>query len=245
MVNAGQAAVSRGRVLVVGVYLVDQEHAMCDIAAELDRSREWTVEQKWVALGGADVPAGLRRITAAARTTPAPKFALLNELLASVRLDDYAFVVVCDDDISLPPRFVDSYLELVSTHGFALAQPARTHASYIDHPFVEQLAGIDARLTRFVEIVPLFSMRRDATALIVPFDESSPMGWGYDFAWPVLLQAAGLRLGIVDATPVEHTMRRTLAHYDYDPARGHMDAYLTGRPHVTPGEAFVIIESYG
>jgi hypothetical protein len=78
----------------------------------------------------------------------------------------------------------------------------------------------------------------------VPFDESSPMGWGYDFAWPILLEAAGLRLGIVDATPVEHTMRRTLAHYDYDPTRAHMDAYLARRPHLTPGEAFVIVESY-
>jgi len=243
-VSIGQTALPGGRVLVVGVYLIDREHATSDIAAEFDRSREWTVEQKWMALGAADVPEGLRRITAGARTTPAPKFALLNELLASVRLDDYAFVVVCDDDISLPPRFVDSYLELVSTHGFALAQPARTHGSYMDHPFVEQLAGIDARWTRFVEIGPLFSMRRDAAALIVPFDESSPMGWGYDFEWPILLEAAGLRLGIVDATPVEHTMRRTLAHYDYDPTRAHMDAYLARRPHVTPGEAFVIIESY-
>ena len=242
--SIGQTALSGGRVLVVGVYLIDREHTTSEIAAELDRSREWTVEQKWMALGVADVPEGLRRITAAARTTPAPKFALVNQLLASVRLDDYAFVVVCDDDISLPPRFVDSYLELVNIHGFALAQPARTHASYIDHPFVEQLAGIDARWTRFVEIGPLFSMRRDAAALIVPFDESSPMGWGYDFAWPILLEAAGLRLGIVDATPVEHTMRRTLAYYDYDPVRACMDEYLARRPHVTPGEAFVIVESY-
>jgi hypothetical protein len=84
-VSVGQAAVSRGRVLVVGVYLVDREHATSDIAAELDRSREWTVEQKWVSLGVADVPEGLRRFTAAARATPAPKFALLNELLACVR----------------------------------------------------------------------------------------------------------------------------------------------------------------
>ena len=132
----------------------------------------------------------------------------------------------------------------MSTHGFALAQPARTHASYIDHPFVEQLTGIDARWTRFVEIGPVFSMRRDAAELMVPFDENSPMGWGYDFVWPVLLETAGLRLGIVDATPVGHTMRRPLAHYDYEPTRARMDEYLTRRPHLTPGEAFVIVESY-
>jgi hypothetical protein len=231
-------------VLVAGIYLADRENNIVAISRELSQSKRWIVDQQWIALGRGAIPDGLAPITVSAVESPTPKFALLNQLLGKLDLDRYAFVLVCDDDIGLPPGFVDRYLELVVAHRFALAQAARSHGSDIGHFFVEELDGLSARWTRFVEIGPVFSMRRDAARLLLPFDEASPMGWGYDFIWPVIIERAGLRMGIVDAVPVDHNLREHGAAYDYDGARKTMAEFLATRPHLSRHEAFSIIESY-
>jgi hypothetical protein len=232
------------RVLVLGVYLADKENRAADTARELSRSRRWQVEQRWVALGRAPVAPDLAGVTVFRQRSRAPKFVLLNRLLCTVDLERYAYVLVTDDDIALPGGFLDDYLELVARHGLALAQPARTHGSYIDHWLVEQLDGLLARRTRFVEIGPLFSMRRDAARLLTPFSEASPMGWGYDLAWPVVMEEAGLALGIVDATPVAHDLRKPVALYDDRDAAIAMQAFLAAHPHLARHDAFQILESY-
>lgn len=231
-------------VLVTGVYLADRENTAPAIVREMGRSERWRVEQRWIALGKSAVPEPLAAVTAWREEQPQPKFVLLNRLLAGLDLDRHSHVIVCDDDIELPEGFLDRYLALVSRHDLALAQPARTHDSYIDHRIVEQLDGLDARTTRFVEIGPLFSMRRDAVRHLVPFSEESPMGWGYDFVWPVVMANAGLRMGIVDATPVAHRLRKPVAHYDHGSASRAMQAFLAARPHLARHEAFAILEAY-
>ncbi len=241
--NEGLVGVS-APVLVAGVYLADRENLALGIAREMEQSRRWQVEQKWIALGKAAIPDALAPVTAWRAESQQPKFRLLNRLLGQVDLGRYEFVLVCDDDIVLPEGFVDHYLELVLRHGFALAQPARTHDSYIDHPIVEQRDGLEARRTRFVEIGPLFSMRRDMVRHLFPFSEESPMGWGYDFVWPVVIERAGLRMGIIDATPVAHKLRKSVTYYDHDSAWREMDAFLARRPHLTRREAYSIVEAY-
>jgi hypothetical protein len=159
------------------------------------------------ALGQQRTPAELERVTAAHVDVPVPKFVLLNRLLAGLDLSGYRFVVFADDDIDVPPGFLDDYLRLVNRYDFSLSQPARTHDSFIDHRFVERLDGIDARVDQ---------LRRDRSGrrhetrrgrrFLLPFDEQSPMGWGYDFTWPRTMHDAGLRLGIIDATPVRHSL---------------------------------------
>lgn len=239
----GGADPAERTVLVAGVYLCDRKNNAVAIAREMGQSREWQVEQKWIALGKAVIPDQLDPVTAW-RAGSAPKFVLINRLLGQLALDRYAFVLVCDDDIVLPDRFVDRYLDLVTRYDLALAQPARTHDSYIEHWFVEQLDGLVARRTRFVEIGPLFSMRRDVVRLLAPFSEISPMGWGYDFAWPFVMEQAGSRMGIVDATPVAHNLRKAVAYYDNRDAALAMKAFLASRPHLTRDDAFTIIEAY-
>jgi hypothetical protein len=231
-------------VLVAGVYLADRENAAADIACEIGRSRDWDVDQRWIALGKAQIPEALAPVTAWRQPTRAGKFALLNRLLAEVDTGRYEFVLFADDDIVLPDAFVDRYLDLVTRHDLALAQPARTHDSYIDHWIVEQLDGLQARRTRFVEIGPLFSMRRDALHLLTPFSDASPMGWGYDFVWPILVEDAGLRMGIVDATPVAHNLRKPVAFYDNRDAAIAMQAYLADRRSLSRHDAFFIVEAY-
>ena len=246
LASTGQmpAAPALPRVLVTGIYMVDVPSCIESVAGEMARAPGYDVDQRWIALGRRDMPPALRAITKDRCADPTPKFALLNRLLSRLDPGGYDYVIVCDDDIELPAGFLPAYLGLIARYDFALAQPARTHDSYTDHPFVEQLAGITARCTRFVEIGPLFSMTRDAARLLVPFDERSPMGWGYDFAWPCILGNAGHRMGIVDGTPVRHVLRKPVAHYAYDVAHSAMQSYLAEQPHLSPAEAFFIVSSY-
>jgi hypothetical protein len=231
-------------VMIVGVYLLDKPSHICQITGELGRSSRWEVEQRWVGLGTAPIPEEIAGVTVRKVIPPAMKFSLLNQLLAETNIDAFEFVIVCDDDINFPENFLDRYLHLVMRYDFALAQPARTHDSFIDHPFVEQLDGLVARWTRFVEIGPLFSVHRRAFPLIFPFDEASPMGWGYDFFWPQIIGNAGLKMGIVDAVPIAHSLRKPVLYYQHEKASDEMGEFLARRPRLSPDEAFFIIESY-
>lgn len=242
--SKGQVTQPILRVLVGGIYLADKENLAPQIVRELGESNDWKVEQRWISLGKSQPNAGMAPFTVQAIDTPSPKFLLLNQLLKSADLFDFEYVIISDDDIVLPAGFVDSYLARVSRHKFALAQPARTHDSYIDHRFVEQLDGIDARWTRFVEIGPLFSLHRSAFEYFLPFDEASPMGWGNDFVWPVVAEKNGLRMGIVDAVPVAHSFRKPVAYYSHKSAAKAMKERLANRLHLSKEDAFFILESY-
>lgn len=234
---------TKGRVLVVGIVLADVANLADSIARSLASSREWAVEQQWIVIGKSPLRDASLQVVETLSSSE-PKFVILNRVLGSTNLCDYNYVVITDDDIELPPFFLDRYLAWVGKYNFALAQPARTHDSYIDHRFVEQLDGISARQTRYVEIGPLFSMREDALPILTPFDVTSPMGWGYDFTWPVTIDAAKLKMGIVDAVPVSHRMRKPVANYVHSDADGQMKEYLAGRSHLKPEEAFYIVESF-
>lgn len=217
----------KGRVLALGVELRDEPSLAASIIAELDRSTEWEVEQRWVQIQRPYVP----------------KFTLLNELLFGIE-DNYEFIIVTDDDITLPPHFLDRYLGIVEQRGFSLAQPARMHGSIIHHPIVEQVNGLEARETRFVEIGPMISICRDAVPICTPFDEASPMGWGYEFVWSRALAERGLKLGIVDATPVGHTFRPALSLYDGAREGAVMTDYLSKVPHISRSEAYTTVERF-
>jgi glycosyltransferase involved in cell wall biosynthesis len=231
-------------VLVAGVYLADQQNAVEHIVYELNQSACNNVVQKWIVLVGDAPSPEVQAVTAMKAEVPQPKFILLNKLLKEEQLEKYDYILICDDDIFLPEDFLDNFLDLQRKHDFALAQPSRTHNSFIDHPFVQQFKGLKARRTRFVEIGPLISIRRDAFRVVLPFDESTFMGWGYDFVWPCLIEQAGLRMGIIDATPVDHSLRRPVQNYNYDIANQSMFEYLSRNPHLPKDEAFKILESY-
>jgi hypothetical protein len=237
--------ISGSSVLVVGIYLSKEDNNIEHIVRQFDTFyNQRHVIQKWIAIGDCSLSEDVKKVTGMVSQESLPKFVLLNKILTNEELGRYDFVIICDDDISLPPNFLETYLDLVIKYDFAFAQPARTHNSYIDHPFVEQLQGLQARRTRFVEIGPFFSVRKDLFSAIFPFDESSSMGWGYDFVWPCLMEKLGLRMGIIDATPVEHSMRKPVKLYGYDEARNSAEMYLARNPYLTKEKAFRILESY-
>lgn len=231
-------------VLILGIYLSNKKNHIKHIVEEFSASSQWKVVQKWIAIGEKAPAPEVSNVTTTTNKESAPKFVLLNSILSKENLDSYDFVIICDDDITLPRGFLKTYLDLVLKYDFALAQPARTHDSFIDWPFVEQLDGLNARRTHFVEIGPLFSVRTDIFSEIFPFDESCYMGWGFDFVWPCLIHRLALRMGIIDATPVNHSLRKPVNYYEHADADQSMQDYLSRHPHLSKGDAFLILESY-
>jgi hypothetical protein len=231
------------RVLCVGVYFADRENTAEHVSRVFSGSRRVDLVQRWMALtegdrkGRTDLPG-----TVAVVSEPTPKFALLNDLLTDFTAFDW--VILCDDDIEVAEGFVDALLAAAQRFDFALCQPARTHDSYVDHYFVTQLSGLLARQTRFVEIGPLVCMRHDAATLLLPFADSCGMGWGLDFVWPVIMENARMRLGIVDSVLVAHRIRKPTANYVHAEADREMMRTLAANPHLTYQQAFQIVEGF-
>jgi len=62
------------------------------------------------------------------------------------------------------------------------------------------------------------------------------MGWGLDAHWAALAREHGWRLGVVDATPVGHTLRPPAATYARDAALAEGRAFLADRAHLRRDE---------
>jgi hypothetical protein len=174
-----------------------------------------------------------------------PKFKILNELLAVENVEDYDYVLLTDDDVVLPEGFLDGLIGVQAELGFALAQPARTANSYIDHPIVEQQQGVLARRTMFVEIGPVISFHRSCYDLVFPFDLTSPMGWGYENVWSRRLAERGLKMGIIDAVPVDHSLRKPVENYSWAEANAQRRRLLARQPHYPLDQCFRVLEVVG
>lgn len=230
------------RILASGVYLADRQNSAPHLLYEFSRSASHQVVQRWAALsiggqGRSDLP-----LTELVVTEPTPKFILLDRLTEDAQ--DFDWLVLCDDDVEVGPDFIDRLIDHAQRYDFALSQPARTADSYTDHPIVQVMPGLIARRTRFVEIGPVICVRRDAIPLLLPFGGACGMGWGLDFVWPTRLERAGLRLGIIDAAPVAHRIRRPAANYERARAERDMRQVLAAEAHLSAAEAFTILEIY-
>ena len=233
------------RALVLGIYLAEKAHTAEHVAASFAASGDFEIEQRWIALGGEPAEGQLGEVTAMSVSEPTPKYPLLNRLLAEEDLASYDFVVSTDDDIVLPEGFPDLFLGVQAGVGFDLAQPARTPNSYVDHPIVIRQRGVVARRTRFVEIGPLVSFGREIYDLVFPFDETNPMGWGFENVWAHKLRERGFSQGIVDAVPIDHSVRKPVANYEWSDANADRERYL-GEPASSPLEECIrVLEVVG
>jgi GT2 family glycosyltransferase len=159
------------------------------------------------------------------------KFANLNALLAEHDLGAYDWLLVVDDDVTLPRHFLDAFLHAAAP--YALAQPAHRLRSHAAWPHTRRRArGGPARETTFVEIGPVTAFRRSAFATLLPFPDVQ-MGWGLDAHWSALVAP----LGIVDATPIGHTDRPAADAYSREQAVAEARAFLAGKPYVTREQA--------
>jgi len=234
----------RTRVLVIGIYLADRANTSSHLVERFARTPHLDVDQKWIAINGNPGSDAVAGVTVERIRGFEPKFAILNRVLPMLGWEAYDFVVISDDDIVVPEGFLDRFIRSQLEFDLALAQPARTRTSHADHEFVRQRTELRGRQTRFVEIGPLLSIRWDLAREIIPFDETSPMGWGYDFVWPTLVESRGLKMGIIDSIAVDHSLRGLATTYDKQKAIQDMHRLLDRYPHLTRRKAFTVIREF-
>ena len=131
------------------------------------------------------------------------KFPLLNGLLEGQDLDGFDWVVVADDDFAFRNGAIADVLAVAEAAGLDLVQPAHIELSYRDNEIAVRRPLAIARRTTFVEIGPMFAVRRPWAAEILPFPKDHTMGWGLELEW-FDLERRGARLGIVDVVPIRH-----------------------------------------
>jgi GT2 family glycosyltransferase len=158
------------------------------------------------------------------------KFENLNALLSATPADDFHWLIVLDDDVELPRGFLDQFLFLAERFHLALAQPAHRHRSHAAWAVTRRRATTVARETAFVEIGPVFAFSREAFEALLPFPELRA-GWGLDLHWSAVALERGWRLGVIDATPVRHGLRRTASTYDRETAIEEARTFLASRPY--------------
>lgn len=159
------------------------------------------------------------------------KFENLNVLLAGRDLASYDWLIVIDDDVTLPRGFLDGFLEAARSARLRIAQPAHRYRSHAAWAVTRRRPGLSSRVTNFVEIGPVTAFHRDTFDTLLPFPDLR-MGWGLDSHWSALAAERGWAIGIVDATPVGHTLRPAASTYPREQAVAEARSFLDGRPYV-------------
>jgi hypothetical protein len=205
------------RVLALAVERTDVPNVLGAARAELQRSHH--------ALRFASTPVGSRG-----------KFENLNALLGDHPAAGSDWLLLLDDDVRLPAGFLDVLVFLAERFELALAQPAHRWRSHAAWAVTRRRPGVVARETRFVEIGPVSLLRADTFADLLPFP-SLRFGWGLDAHWSAVAAQRGWRMGVIDAVPVDHGLRRIAASYDRGDALAEARMFLAKRPYTPAREA--------
>ena len=128
------------------------------------------------------------------------KFENLNALLSEHPAAGHDWLLVLDDDVALPSRFLDEFVFLAERFGLRLAQPAHRHRSHAAFQVTRRRAASVVRETAFVEIGPVTAFAAETFDTLLPFPPLRA-GWGLDAHWSALATARGWPIGVVDATP--------------------------------------------
>jgi len=163
------------------------------------------------------------------------KFQNLNVLLGQAG-HDFDWLLVVDDDVDLPQRFLDRFLGLAEHFDLALAQPAQTLMSHAAWRVTRRRPNSLVRETRFVEIGPVTGFRRDAAEAFTPFPDLK-YGWGLDLHWAAVAAERGWHLGVIDALPVKHESAPVATAYSHADAIEEAQRFLTGKPFVRAEQA--------
>jgi hypothetical protein len=164
------------------------------------------------------------------------KFENLNALLARNPPHGYDWLLVLDDDVSLPRGFLDTFVFLIERFGLRLAQPAHRARSHAAWQITRRRPGSLVRETSYVEIGPAVAFHAATFDVLLPFPELRA-GWGLDAHWAALARDHRWPIGIVDATPVRHGLRRIAAAYDRDEAIAEGRQFLADRPYLKASES--------
>lgn len=207
----------RRQVLVLAVERDDEPNLLAEAREEVLRSRH--------------------AVTFASRTVAGRgKFENLNLLLAENPPDAYDWLLVLDDDVALPPHFLDVFLFLIERFGLRLAQPAHRARSHAAWQVTRRRPGSLVRETNYVESGPLVAFQATTFRVLLPFPDLRA-GWGLDHHWGALARERGWAIGIVDATPIRHGLRQIAVAYDRADAIAEGRRFLANRPYVNASEA--------
>jgi len=217
LARAARHAPPRRRVLAIGIERDDRPTLMAQARAELRRSRH-DVALATSGIGGRG------------------KFENLNALLEAHPLAGRDWLLVLDDDVALPRGFLDQFLFLAERFELKLAQPAHRRRSHAAWRVTRRRGGSVVRETQFVEIGPVCAFHRDTFTTLLPYPQLTA-GWGLDSHWAALAREHGWKIGVVDATPIQHVMRPIADSYRRADAMAEAQAFLAGRPYVTAAEA--------
>ena len=168
------------------------------------------------------------------------KFENLNALLAAHDTAPFDWLIVVDDDVALPAGFLDRFIHAAESVDLKLAQPAHRLHSHAAWDVTRRRPGSTVRETSFVEIGPVTAFHRDTFSALLPFP-ALRMGWGLDAHWSALARERGWRIGIVDATPIGHTLRPAADSYPREAATAEARAFLAGRPYVRRDEVRTLV----
>jgi GT2 family glycosyltransferase len=205
------------RVLALGIERTDRPNLLASTRAELLRSRH---EVRFASAAAAD----------------RGKFENLNLLLEANPAQGHDWLVVVDDDVELPAGFLDTFIFLAERFGLRLAQPAHRRLSHAAFDITRRRATTVARETAFVEIGPVFAFSAVTFDVLLPFPPLR-IGWGLDAHWSAVAQQHEWPIGVIDATPIRHGLRRIAASYDRRAAVAEAREFLAERPYTTAREA--------
>ena len=179
---------------------------------------------------------------ASSSDTTKGKFENLNALFASAHMTP-DWLLVLDDDVRLPAGFLDRFLFLAERFDLKIAQPAHRARSHAGWPVTRRVAGSVARETRFVEIGPVTAFARETFDILLPFPPLRA-GWGLDAHWSAVAHQQNWRIGVIDATAIEHRLRPVAAAYDRSDAIAEARAFLAERPYTPASEAAHTLASH-
>jgi hypothetical protein len=210
-------ALPRRRVLVLAIERPDVPNVLDLARAELLRSRH-DVHVETTSAGAQG------------------KFENLDDLLERHPTTRSDWLLVVDDDVVLPHAFLDRFLFLAERFGLRLAQPAHRARSHGAWAVARRRPRSVVRETAFVEIGPVFGFQADTFGTLLPFPRLRA-GWGLDLHWSALARDRGWRLGVVDATPIRHGLRRIASSYDRGEAIEEARRFLADRPYTPAADA--------
>lgn len=221
--RAAQAS-PRRRVLALAVEHADRPNLLAGALAELARSGH-SVTVATSEIGGRG------------------KFQNLNRLLAEHPAAGHDWLLVLDDDVTLPRGFLDIFVFLAERFDLSVAQPAHRARSHAAWQVTRRRPGAIARRTRYVEIGPVVAFRANTFATLLPFPDLR-MGWGLDHHWAAVAEQNRWRAGVIDATPIRHGTRQIASGYDRGDAIEEGVRFLSDRPHLTAAEAQQTLTTY-
>jgi hypothetical protein len=164
------------------------------------------------------------------------RFENLNTLLQGRPALGHDWLLVIDDDVTLPRGFLDAFIFLAERFQLRLAQPAHRERSHAGWQITRRRLGVVARETRFVEIGPVVAFQHVTFNVLLPFP-ALRFGWGLDLHWSAVAARSGWRIGVLDAAPIRHSMRLTATSYDRRDAVAEAKQFLAHRPYTKAADA--------